>query len=111
MSDFMKEIKLSKQAYCCWLNIKEMIKRKMLEGKNKHIVYIFEMPSFSEEVINFLKEQGFDIIVGEQVWDNFPKDYLKGEIMHYCKYKLNDTSEKYEYIERKTPYLPCIIKW
>ena len=111
MSDFMKEIKLSKQAYCCWLNIKEMIQRKMLEGNNKHIVYIFEIPSLANEVITFLKEQEFNVIDGDKVWNNFPEDYLKGEVMHYCKYKLDNASEKYEYIERETPYIPCIIKW
>lgn len=111
MSDFMKEIKLSKQAYCCWVNIKQKIQRKMLEGNNKYIVYVFEVPSFSEEVINFLKEQEFDVISGDEVWDKFPEDYLKSEVMHYCKYELNYTSEKYEYIERENPYIPCIIKW
>ena len=111
MSDFMKEIKLSKPAYRCWVKIKDMIQQEMLEGNDKHIVCVFEAPSLSEEVINFLKEQEFDVISGDEIWDKFPADYLKSEIMQYCRYELNYTSEKYEYIERESPYIPCVIKW
>ena len=62
MSDFMKEIKLSNEAYYHWQNIKEEIQSEKLFVYNANqstqsIIYTFSSSEIANEVINFMKEQ------------------------------------------------------
>ena len=111
MSDFVKEIKLSYNAYYCWQEIKHDIRLKMETLNQREVIYAFESNNTAQEMKNFLTEQGLDVIIGEEVWSNFPKGYdIKG-FKHYCEYDFSMKNKDPEFIKRDIPKIPIIIRW
>ena len=104
---FIEEIKLSYQAYKYWLDIKDIINNHMFMHRSREILYSFSSTKIAEELVEFLQKQGFEIILGEKIWDNIPDFYDKDLFKQYCQYDLNKLPPKKCEIER----VPCIIKW
>ena len=112
MTDFIKEIKLSNEAYYHWQNIKEEIQSEKLFAYNTNrstqsTIYSFSDSEIANEVINFMKEQGLEIIAGEDVFSFNDDRYDMAGLKHYCKYEFDGN----KFIERESPYIPCVIKW
>lgn len=112
MTDFIREMKLPNEVYYHWQNIKEEIRSEKLFAYNTHqtiqsIIYIFNDNEIADKVINFIKEQGFKVIVGEDVFNLNDNKYDTIGLKHYCKYNF----DKDKFIKRESPYIPCIIEW
>lgn len=107
MCDFMKEIKLSHNAYYCWQEIKSDIKLKMKTYNDKAVLYGFSSNDLMVEVTNFLIGCDFKVYIGEKAWQEFPEGYDIEGFKHYCKYKFDG----HNFIKRENPYIPCVIKW
>ena len=107
MCDFMKEIKLSHNAYCCWQEIKSDIKLKMETDNNKVLLCTFDSNDLMVEVTNFLINYGFKVYIGERVWQEIPTGYDIEGFKHYCKYNFDGDN----FIKREKLYIPCVIKW
>lgn len=111
MSDFIQEIRLSYEGYYCWQEIKNDIITKMETFNEKVVLYAFGSKAVAEEVINFLNKNEFEVIVGEEVWNNFPKYYDKEGFNHYCNYIFDMRDGNLKSIKLNQPKIPCIIKW
>lgn len=112
MSDFMKEIKLSNEAYYHWQKIKEEIQSEKLRNystnqSTQSIIYAINDGEIANELISLMKGQGLEVITGEEVFDYSNNRYDMTELKHYCEYNFNGN----EFVKRETPYIPCIIKW
>lgn len=109
MTDFIKEIKLSHNAYYCWQEIKEEIEFKMTSGNDKAILYDFDSSDLMQEVTIFLIECGFEVYTGESAWQNFPEGYDIEGFRNYCNYQFRMIDD--DFVKINVHKIPCVIKW
>lgn len=103
MSDFMKEIKLSYNAYREWIKIKGNIEYCMKNSYDKKIVGCINL-AIAEEIEEFLGSMGFDdICMGKRVF-GIVDDEQRKLLIRRCYF--NVFGEK-----RRYPKIPYIIRW